>query len=406
MKILLLSFYYPPDLSAGSFRTVALVRELEKRLPKGSQIDVLTTQPNRYASYSTKAPADEIRGIVSIHRVKLPPHQSGMFDQAKAFGAFYLGANRFLRGRHYDLVIATTSRLMTGFLGARIATRIGCPFYLDVRDIFIDTLNDLFKRKAFRLLLPILDRLESYTIRRADRINLISAGFVDYFSSKYALKRYDQFTNGIDEEFLAKFETATDDDFAESSSGLTVLYAGNIGAGQGLEHIIPPLAKALGSEYHFVVVGDGGRRQALQQHCENLEVSNVRIEPAVSRTELLEYYRRSDVLFLHLNDIPAFEKVLPSKIFEYAALHKPILAGVRGHAAEFLEQNVSGSWVFNPCDTATAAECLKEIATEGGGQDYSRDEFCNIYRRSSIMEQWVDAILDASSSPEPDGKLI
>ena len=44
--------------------------------------------------------------------------------------------------------------------------------------------------------------------------------------------------------------------------------------------------------------------------------------------ELLNYYNQANILFLHLNSIKAFEKVLPSKIFEYAASNKPILAGV------------------------------------------------------------------------------
>ena len=44
----------------------------------------------------------------------------------------------------------------------------------------------------------------------------------------------------------------------------------------------------------------------------------------------------TDVLFLHLNDYSAFRKVIPSKIFEYAATGKPIVAGVSGYAAEFL----------------------------------------------------------------------
>mgnify|MGYP006133455077 CR=1 FL=1 len=33
--------------------------------------------------------------------------------------------------------------------------------------------------------------------------------------------------------------------------------------------------------------------------------------PPVSRSELLEYYLEADIMFLHLNNIAAFQRVLP-----------------------------------------------------------------------------------------------
>ena len=54
MRILLLSFYFRPDLSAGSFRATALVDALLKAHP-GVEIDVVTTLPNRYSAFSPDA---------------------------------------------------------------------------------------------------------------------------------------------------------------------------------------------------------------------------------------------------------------------------------------------------------------------------------------------------------------
>jgi len=58
-------------------------------------------------------------------------------------------------------------------------------------------------------------------------------------------------------------------------------------------------------------------------------------------------------LFLHLNAHAAFEKVLPSKIFEYAH-GKPIWAGVAGHAARFIASEVPNAAVFAPCNVPDA----------------------------------------------------
>ncbi len=59
MKILLLSFYYKPDLSAGSFRSAALVGALKRKMPEGSTIDIVTSLPNRYLAGFGKP--DQIR---------------------------------------------------------------------------------------------------------------------------------------------------------------------------------------------------------------------------------------------------------------------------------------------------------------------------------------------------------
>ena len=68
----------------------------------------------------------------------------------------------------------------------------------------------------------------------------------------------------------------------------------------------------------------------------------------VSRKELLEYYNQSTFLFLHLNDLDAFKKVLPSKLFEYGAFDKPIIAGVGGYAAQFIRDNLLNYILFKP----------------------------------------------------------
>jgi hypothetical protein len=50
---------------------------------------------------------------------------------------------RHVANRDYDLVLATSSRLMTAALGALIARRKRARLYLDIRDIFVDTIGDV-----------------------------------------------------------------------------------------------------------------------------------------------------------------------------------------------------------------------------------------------------------------------
>src|SRR5690606_1077141 len=126
-KLLIVTFYYPPDLSAGSFRGAALVDALIRRFEREVKIDVLTTRPHRYASYRQTAAEDAV-GVqkhcaVNVLRLPVGFHRGGLMDQSLVFSGFAARALRAVRGKRYDIVVATTSRLFTGVLGAHIARR-------------------------------------------------------------------------------------------------------------------------------------------------------------------------------------------------------------------------------------------------------------------------------------------
>ena len=383
MKVLVLSFYYSPDLCAGSFRTTALVEHLKNN--SDLEIEVITTMPNRYASFEAGAKEFEQTDNVTVRRIALPSHKSGMLDQIKSFAAFYKQANKLVSGKKYDLVFATSSRLFTAFLGARVAKRTNVPLYLDIRDIFVDTLKDVLNPKIAFFLKPILTLVENYTFSAAKHINLVSKGFEQYFVSRFKNASYSWYTNGIDKEFL-RTEPLVESELKKSET-LTVLYAGNIGEGQGLNTIIPELAKLAGVKYHFKVIGDGGRKAALVEASKG--IANISFHPPVNREQLIQEYLNADILFLHLNDYPAFEKVLPSKVFEYAAIGKPILAGVSGYAAEFINKEVDNAEVFYPSEHKQAFASLNNLNLS----QINRDSFINKYTRTNIMIEMAKSIV-------------
>jgi glycosyltransferase involved in cell wall biosynthesis len=386
LKVLVLSFYFRPDLSAGSFRASTLVDSLLAILPPNAAIEVITTAPNRYHTFNREVPEVELLGALTVRRISLPGHRSDLWGQARAFMRFARCANRQTAHVHYDLVFATSSRLMTAALGAWIARRSGARLYLDIRDIFVDTIGDVFPRFA-KMLRPPLSLLERWTMRRADRINLVSRGFENYFRSRYPDRSYAWFTNGVDEEFLNTSPTLREP--AGGQQSLLVVYAGNIGEGQGLHAILPQLAARLGRRARFLVIGDGGRRELLLARLRQANVHNVEVLPPMPRAALIETYLGADVLFLHLNAFAAFEKVLPSKIFEYAAMGKPIWAGVAGYAARFIAAEVSNAVVFAPCNASEAIRKLDSLIL----QDQPRDDFVARYSRRAIAGAMADDIL-------------
>ena len=176
MRLLVVSFYYSPDLAAGSFRATALVTALRERAPPGTHIDVVTTLPNRYRTFARVAAETESSAHLDIRRIGLPAHRSDMLGQARAFIHFARAALRHVAKRDYDLVFATSSRLMTAALGALIARRKRARLYLDIRDIFVDTIGDVLPQPLAWPLRQLLAPIERWTIRRADRVISCRAG--------------------------------------------------------------------------------------------------------------------------------------------------------------------------------------------------------------------------------------
>ena len=386
-RILILSFYYPPDLCAGSFRIEALIKALQLQKKNDLDITVITTLPNRYHSFKNEAKSVEVLENLLIHRIKLPEHKSGFLDQAKAFFYFAKSALRIAEKTDYDLVYGTSSRLMTATLAAVIAKRKSVPLYLDVRDIFVDTMADILPKSISTILTPFLSLIERFTINQATHINLVSKGFSVYFKKKYPNARFSFFSNGIDDEFL-NYDFKNKED--EKSGKIRILYAGNIGEGQGLHMIIPQLAFSLGDNYLFLIYGDGGKRETLASQLKEKKLKNVIVKDPVKRTELLKNYAEADILFLHLNDHSAFEKVLPSKLFEYAATGKPILAGVAGYSHNFINEHIENAQVFSPCNTEEAIQAIKKLELIQS----SRTKFKKDFARHSIMNEMAKSILN------------
>lgn len=381
MKLLLLFSHYPPDISAGAFRAHALVDALRQLSPPGTTIDIVTTQPNRYSSHSEKAPADECLGNCHIHRVATPLHRGGLLGKLLTYVAYVYGVKRYVTGQHYDVVFASSAKLMTAVLAAHIARRKKARLYLEFRDIFVDILPDVFSARLTKVLLPIFRRLESQSIAQAARVSVVSEGFLEYYQKHFPGHHYRCFTNGIDELFL-DLPGHVSASALKAGVPLRVLYAGNVGEGQGLHAIIPGLAKALLGKVRFRIIGDGGYLVTLRTALQEGSIDNVDLLPPVTREALLDEYQQADVLFLHLNDYSALRKVLPSKLFEYAATGKPIWAGVAGYAAEFIRQEVTNSAVFSPCRLEEALLAFESLSLA----PCDRREFVAKYSRKQIME--------------------
>ena len=394
IRILFLSFYYRPDLCAGSFRNSPLLDELSRQSrEKDIQIDLFTTMPNRYATFKKEAKQVEEFGNVRVERIPVPGHKSGIIDQALTFRTYFFETLRKTKNTEYDLVYGSSSRFFTSYLAYRIAKKKNCPLYIDVRDIFSETLAEVSSNPVVKNLFPpFIKQLENRVYKSAAHINLISKGFMERFSD-FNADKLSTFTHGVDPVFLKKPKQNPE---IRQRARKRILYAGNVGEGQCLHNIVPDAARLLERTHDIVIIGDGGAIDKLRSALTEKDVSNVQLRKPVEREELLKEYHSADILFLHLNNIDIFKKVLPSKIFELAVIGKPILAGVSGYAANFLQTYVPHSYIFKPSDTAQMVD-IASNRLESGLKEFDNEKmknFADVFSRDTINRRMAATILN------------
>ena len=108
------------------------VASLAKRLQQW-QVDILINNAgiNVVAEFSDIEASDfEVDGKITVHRIKVPSHQSGMLTQSHSFAVYAVRAYRLCREINPDFLIGTTGRLMTGVLTGLTAFRLRKRYFI------------------------------------------------------------------------------------------------------------------------------------------------------------------------------------------------------------------------------------------------------------------------------------
>jgi glycosyltransferase involved in cell wall biosynthesis len=129
-------------------------------------------------------------------------------------------------------------------------------------------------------------------------------------------------------------------------------------------------------DIEFVIRGMGEREREIRKMTEKLELANVRIDTRyLSRQELLSVLSSADVFLLPMKQANAVDEGLPTKVFEYEVLGKPIICSSKGEPAAYI-RSVKSGLVVDPGDhEGLAAAILKlyrdrKLASELGANGY------------------------------------
>ena len=123
-----------------------------------------------------------------------------------------------------------------------------------------------------------------------------------------------------------------------------IVYAGNLGAAQGLENAIraASITSQLDPQIQWVFVGNGVKKEALMAMASDIAPLSTLFLPARPQSAMSALSCRADVLLIHLKDSDLFTITIPSKVQSCLALGRPVLAVVSGDAARLVELSGAG----------------------------------------------------------------
>jgi len=332
-RILILSINFPPDLVGAAKYTGELASALAAR---GHEVEAVVAPPY-YPAWQVAAPHTARRytwdtaGGVRVLRCPLwvRPNLGGVgrllhlasFAAASAPALWW----RTARWRPH-VVFVVTPTLLTLPAAALAARLSGARLWLHVQDLEIDAafalglLNGSAARSAALA-------LESRLLRACDVVSTIAPTMTARLQAKRVpADRLHMLPNWVDGDAVRPLPDGGSmrAELGYGPSDVVALYAGSMGAKQGLSLVVEAAARLGGdSRLRFLLAGDGPERAALQQAAQGM--ANVRFAPLVPAERLNDLLNVADIHVLPQR-ADADGLMMPSKLGPMMVSGRPVVA--------------------------------------------------------------------------------
>jgi glycosyltransferase involved in cell wall biosynthesis len=343
MKILLITYYFPPCGGAPVQRWLRFLPYLVKR---GYQITVITSKGGDYpfideslcekippAVEVIRVPAPKMAGIwrklsrsgSDIPYGKMPEKQKGLsrlliwlrlnliipdlrvFWNPKALRACFAELSR----KPYDAIITTGPPHSTHLIGLMLSKRLRLKWFTDFRDPF-SQIHYLRLNPPSRLSLAAHKYLERKVVSGADLNLVVSQEWAEALPEGRKLVIH----NGYNPQDFAGIDYTP-------SEQMRIKYIGQFTQGQDIG-LIAALCSRLNRPYSLSLIGSKiGDIEAAQLRDETS--NRLTIKPFVPHTEAVREMVESELLLLIVNDYEGNRGMLTAKLFEYLASRTPIL---------------------------------------------------------------------------------
>ncbi len=364
MKILIYSQYFYPETNAPANR----LNDMARYLAKGNKVSILTGFPNhplgrmigeykmKWLMKDTVEDMDVYRSFLIIPRKT----NSKIYRYLNYFSFAFSSFLNLFRIEKPDLMIVTSPPISVLILGYIYAKIRHIPLVIDLRDLWPEAAISLkVVKKGF--VINCLEKLVAKAYMYSKNIIINTEAFRDALVSKYEImnSKITYIPNGFDIEGNLEFKK----EFVDEGE-FKIFYSGLFGWAQNVDLIIETakIFKDKGSLVKFVLIGDGPLKEALKDKALKYHLNNLEILDYQKKDNLFKIISECNLglITYELND--TFRKNIPSKIFDYMFLEKPVIINLEGEASRIIEDGKFG-FCYETNDPAKLCNRIEEILT-------------------------------------------
>lgn len=397
-RVLVIGINYTPEMTGIAPYTAGMARGLAR----DHDVDVITAHPHYPAwrvteGYGGWRRREDDSGI-RLQRLRhhVPSQPTGM-SRIVSEGTF--AARALAPGvRRPDAILAVSPALLPVASAHALGQRWRVPVGVVVQDLYSKAFSELGLLRG-RLDYPV-QRLESSLLGRADGVVAIHQQMADAIvrdlrvtpRNLTVIPNWSHVQPPRGDRSRRRRELGWDD------GRFVVTHAGNMGAKQGLNHLVETakLVEQVGAPIRFVLIGSGGTRSSLERSARG--ISTIDFMEQLPDDQFMETLAASDALLLH--ERPGVKDMcVPSKLTSYFAAARPVVAVTHPESAAASEIRNSGSGTLvrpgSPAALLQAIDALRLSDTSRlgqAGQQYAREQLSEDVALGRYRD-WVTSLL-------------
>lgn len=344
MKILFLVDNFPPEYNAPATRTFENCVEWVK---KGHSVTVITCFPNFpagkiYSGYKNKLFSRENLNGITIIRVWsfISANKGGI---KRIIDYFSFAVTSFLAGLFIktDIIVATSPQFFVTWTGCALSFFKRKPWVFELRDLWPESITAVGAMKK-NFIIIFLEKVELFLYRRSSLIIALTDAFKrNLIQRGISENKIEVIPNGANLDlFIYKQKNKYLLDLYNLDKKFVIGYIGTHGMAHNLSFILEAASYITNKNKNiiFIFIGDGAEKINLKQKACDMNLTNVLFLDPIPKDMVPDYISIIDVSLVPLRRSNLFKSVIPSKIFESAAMRKPILLGVEGQAKEIIDK--------------------------------------------------------------------
>ena len=337
-KILIISQYFPPDISGGGTRAF----NYAKCLSKNYDVTVITAFPHLHSkipsSYRYNLTKKETIDNIKVIRVRVPSLLHNSIKNRIFLHLSFLISSLFpIFSQKPDVIFASEPNLFSIIPAFFYSKLRGGKIIRVVDDLWPEVIYERGFLKS-KFIQKCLNKLANFSYNFPDFILPLTQEAKKHIEKVYEInpKKIIVMEHGVNVEIF-KFKEKT------SNSLFTIMYSGALVESYDFDLFLNLIKKFQEKDFQFIIRGKGLLLEDLKLKKTELGLNNLIIDSTIVESkEIGSILSTADVFLVPMKDDYFLNLSLPTKILEYQALGRPIICCSNGSPGNYVKETNSG----------------------------------------------------------------